>query len=139
MTLSAQLWEPSRRAQTDLTLPTQVRRRSRPAKANVLGQQKLGCQETERDLNESSESAPHSIILPVYLDAFARFKEAQERNTSSTCELFAGRGSDALYQGTTLVGPYKATTHGALAPGFLGLIVLSRASISGWILPWRGL
>jgi hypothetical protein len=97
MTLSAQLWG-----------------HSRPAKANVLGQQKLGCQETEHDLNESSESAPHSVILPVYLDAFARFKEAQERNASPRCELFAGRGSDALYQGTTLVGPYKATTHGAL-------------------------
>jgi hypothetical protein len=77
MTLSAQLWGHSRRAQTDMTLPTQVRLRSRPAKANVLGQQKLGCQETERDLNESSESAPHSIILPVYLDAFASLKEAR--------------------------------------------------------------
>jgi hypothetical protein len=122
-----------------MTLPTQVRRRSRPAKANVLGQQKLGCQETERDLNESSEYAPHSIILPVYLDASASFKEAQERNTSSTCELFAGRGSDALYQGTTLVGPYKATNTWGFSPWLFGAHSSFQASISGWILPWRGL
>jgi hypothetical protein len=37
-----------------MTLPAQVRRRRRPAKADVLRQQKMGCQETERDLNEKS-------------------------------------------------------------------------------------
>jgi hypothetical protein len=38
----------------------------------MLGKQNMGCHETKRDLNENSEPAPHSFILPAYLDAFDR-------------------------------------------------------------------